>query len=1208
MGEPDQRRVLVTADADGVVAVWDVGMRRLASVLQGSGPVELVAVVGPSLPGPIAVVGPEQVRFHVEPDAYDPEPCPPGRPTAVAVVPLDQDPRLAVGIAAGFICFLPGGEELYTEIPVTAVAPGLVDGQDVLVTGDEEGTVSLYWSPPRPEPVERFTVQAPVEAVGVWTPPDGPGLVVAGAGDRLYAWDPLSGEARDDLLTGDGASAEAPAKTESAVQMPAAPSASTATGPLPCTRLRGATGRVRGLCELRRIPSRPDGVRAWDVTDEESDPLVAVGGDDGSVQLYAGGRRAAAPLVHHQAPVVAVAFGWLDVFSPFLLEVKGSDRPAGQGTATGTPTGRAAAPGGAGPTEVGPGTGRVARLDPDHVARTKLVDHLGVRSEVDALCSVITSRDLDPPISIGLFGDWGSGKTFFMSLMRQQVARLAACARQAETRDEPTSYCAAVAQIEFNAWHFVDTNMWASIVTRIFEGLADYYQERAGDTVWDEVLQQAATVGERLATARDEQEAARRQKREATQAVAQAEARIREKEREIAQRQPEPRDLLQVALRDDGFRRRAEDAASQVGMAELPGSLGELEDQLRAARTLRGRLVRLWRSVGGPQASTAERAGISGALLALAALPAAFAWLVTSGLDDSARVVLAAASAWFTFAVERLTVVGGWLEAAHRGLDRLEEVRDVAYHQATAALTAERNELERELERREAELAERRRQLAEAEARVTQAETLRARLRSGEFMADLLRERAGQPGYAEELGIISLIRRDFDGLSTFLVPDGNGQQVPENKRLDRIILYVDDLDRCPSDRVVEVLQAVHLLLAFPLFVVVVGVDSRWLLHALSKHYSAFGAREGSRPGDDGRWTTTPHHYLEKIFQIPFTLRPMGVTGFENMIASLTTPRADAQAGTVPPAGEAQTGTSPPRQPAGQGGEADAPAEPAADIGVGQMPEAADQRPEAAEQMPEAAERRADAAKQMPVAPELASATPTEQPALSDGPEASASGADVPDADQDHLAGGGSQADLELAAIDPAPLQLELTRAERTLMSRLDELIPSPRVAKRLVNTYRLIKAMLPADRLARFEGDEQTPGEFQAVMLLLAMQSGFPSEAYEVFREIAREMRRRSVEPRWQTWWGLVEAMRPRHEEGTGWSSELLGPLTEADAERWTRLHDALLEQRPHVQVDDLAVYADHAGSVARFGFVTGRALAPDRKQEEDETGAPERP
>ena len=42
---------------------------------------------------------------------------------------------------------------------------------------------------------------------------------------------------------------------------------------------------------------------------------------------------------------------------------------------------------------------------------------------------------------------------------------------------------------------------------------------------------------------------------------------------------------------------------------------------------------------------------------------------------------------------------------------------------------------------------------------------------------------------------------------------------------ERVVLCVDDLDRCPPEKVVDVLQAMHLLLYFPLFVVV-AVDSR----------------------------------------------------------------------------------------------------------------------------------------------------------------------------------------------------------------------------------------------------------------------------------------------------------------------------------------------------------------------------------------------
>ena len=59
------------------------------------------------------------------------------------------------------------------------------------------------------------------------------------------------------------------------------------------------------------------------------------------------------------------------------------------------------------------------------------------------------------------------------------------------------------------------------------------------------------------------------------------------------------------------------------------------------------------------------------------------------------------------------------------------------------------------------------------------------------------------------------------------------------------------------------LQAVHLLLAFKLFVVVVGVDSRWLERSLREHYPNL--------------LVEPEHYLEKIFQIPFMLRRMTCT-------------------------------------------------------------------------------------------------------------------------------------------------------------------------------------------------------------------------------------------------------------------------------------------------------------------------------------------
>jgi len=98
-----------------------------------------------------------------------------------------------------------------------------------------------------------------------------------------------------------------------------------------------------------------------------------------------------------------------------------------------------------------------------------------------------------------------------------------------------------------------------------------------------------------------------------------------------------------------------------------------------------------------------------------------------------------------------------------------------------------------------------------------------------------------------------------------------------------------------------VLQAVHLLLAFKLFVVIVGVDARWVSQSLlMRHPALLGAKEssGGLPGFGAR----PEDYLEKIFQIPFWLRPMTSQTTVDLIGSLL----DAQESDGAPAPEQVT--------------------------------------------------------------------------------------------------------------------------------------------------------------------------------------------------------------------------------------------------------------------------------------------------------------
>jgi hypothetical protein len=114
---------------------------------------------------------------------------------------------------------------------------------------------------------------------------------------------------------------------------------------------------------------------------------------------------------------------------------------------------------------------------------------------------------------------------------------------------------------------------------------------------------------------------------------------------------------------------------------------------------------------------------------------------------------------------------------------------------------------------------------------------------------------------------VSLLRRDLETFAAILA-----QEQDAAGGLERIVLYIDDLDRCPPDVVVKVLEAIHLLVALPVFVVVVAVDARWLRQSIEQHYAEM--------------ELSPANYLEKIFQIPFQLSAMDTEGFGELVRTL----------------------------------------------------------------------------------------------------------------------------------------------------------------------------------------------------------------------------------------------------------------------------------------------------------------------------------
>jgi hypothetical protein len=116
-------------------------------------------------------------------------------------------------------------------------------------------------------------------------------------------------------------------------------------------------------------------------------------------------------------------------------------------------------------------------------------------------------------------------------------------------------------------------------------------------------------------------------------------------------------------------------------------------------------------------------------------------------------------------------------------------------------------------------------------------------------LALLFDEISSAERYRHYRGLVGAIHHDLRRLSDELAAATEGEP-----QLQRIVLYIDDLDRCSPQRVLEVLQAVNLLLTTDLFMVVVAVDPRWLIESLKAFHGELFSK-----------SVRPLDYLDKIF-------------------------------------------------------------------------------------------------------------------------------------------------------------------------------------------------------------------------------------------------------------------------------------------------------------------------------------------------------
>jgi hypothetical protein len=530
-------------------------------------------------------------------------------------------------------------------------------------------------------------------------------------------------------------------------------------------------------------------------------------------------------------------------------------------------------------------------------------DKLDVARYATAFAVVLAADKVTPPLSIGIFGDWGSGKSFFMRLMQEQTQKVVSSG--AIDPDGKPLFCRRVVSIRFNAWYYADRNLWATLVQAIFQSLRS---AMVGDQEDSDLMDRVIAKLEVTKGARKDAEERVRKAKAAEKA---SEERLAEMRDDLARKAGE----IATVKTKDVIAALRHAVATDVQLEEAV-TVAETYLGFKGTKTLvtnEGRttgqiidFVNESRIVAARSRSTLDwlvRAPLKGVELITLVGTTVLVLAAGSFLAIRYRTEINAAwplvSAAFVEGGTIVALVTAWarrhLATISKGLDQFDTVRA----QLDARVASQRADANREVEQAEAAhravveaLAQAQTELDLAQQGVRSAEREVLESRSAHRIAQLVEQRITGKQYERYLGIVDAIRKDFQTLTDLMKQlRREGQTEPADGMLpiDRIVLYIDDLDRCPSNNVVSVLEAIHLLLAFELFVVVVGVDVRWAASSLTERYPrhlSTGKYEGTNKQADAEEGASALDYLEKIFQIPFWLPPMDEQASRNMIAEL----------------------------------------------------------------------------------------------------------------------------------------------------------------------------------------------------------------------------------------------------------------------------------------------------------------------------------
>jgi hypothetical protein len=124
------------------------------------------------------------------------------------------------------------------------------------------------------------------------------------------------------------------------------------------------------------------------------------------------------------------------------------------------------------------------------------------------------------------------------------------------------------------------------------------------------------------------------------------------------------------------------------------------------------------------------------------------------------------------------------------------------------------------------------------------------------------------------------------------VHEGQGGETGEATH--RLVVFVDDLDRCLPPNALQVLESMKLFFDLSGFVFVVGLDRSVIDSAILSKYSGDRSADSDQQGQSR--INVGGDYLKKILQVPFSLPPVSARQLDDFIATFSgTSLSDQQA-------------------------------------------------------------------------------------------------------------------------------------------------------------------------------------------------------------------------------------------------------------------------------------------------------------------------